>query len=154
MFLRANNEWGRGKVRSAFRLFRVAARAGDKGAQVNVGYFYDKGIGVRRDQSAALYWYKRAYRRGDASAATNIGTIWRDKHKPQRALSWFFRAVKLGDDGSNLEIAKHYLRNDRDPGKAIRYLKKVFSSDRVAEIEAQEAKQLLKEVKKELGTSK
>ncbi len=55
VFLRADKEWDRGKLRSAFRLFRVAAKAGDKGAQLNLGYFYDKGIGVRGDQSAALF---------------------------------------------------------------------------------------------------
>src|ERR1700686_677579 len=110
MFVRADKLWNCGQVRNAFKLFIMAAKAGDRGAQSNVGYFYDNGIGVRRDSSAALYWYMRAYRRGDAIAATNIGTIWRDKNMPQRALSWFARAVKLGDEGSNLEIAKHYLR--------------------------------------------
>ena len=145
LFLRADKMRDRGDLRSAFRLFLAAAKAGECGAQVNVGYCYDTGSGTRRDRAAALYWYKRAYRRGDASAANNIGTIWRDAQKPRRALSWFRRAVKLGDD-SNLEIAKHYLRQERAPRKAIPYLKRVCHSDRVTEASAEEAKALLKKV--------
>ena len=134
----------RGELRSAFRLFLAAAEAGNVGAQLNVGYCYDTGCGTRRNRAAALYWSKRAYRRGDASAANNIGTIWRDERKWQRALSWFQRAVKLGDDDSNLEIAKYYLQNDRDASSAVPYLRKVSESDRVTEASAEEARRLLK----------
>src|SRR5258708_21357640 len=87
LFERAYKEWKRKNLRLALRLFLAAAKAGDKGAQVNVGYFYDKGIGVRPDRSKALYWYKRAYRRGDSGAANNIATIWRDEQKMKQALS-------------------------------------------------------------------
>lgn len=146
IFVRAERLRDRGHQAEAFRLFLAAAKAGDKASQLNVGCFYDEGIGVRRNRSAALYWYKRAYRRGDASAANNIGTIWRDEKKPRRALYWFRRAVNLGNDDSNLEIAKHYLRVERDPSKAIPYLNKVCRSDRVTETSAEEARKLLKEV--------
>jgi TPR repeat protein len=150
LFSRADREWDRGKLRSAFRLFLAAAKAGDRAAQTNIGYFYDNGIGIRRDQGAALYWYRRAYRRGDASAANNIATIWRDKNKPQRALAWFRRAVRLGSVGSNLDIAKHYLRNESDSRKAIRYLSKACRSNRVSEADQEEASQLLKTTKRNL----
>ncbi|MBZ5523621.1 MAG: sel1 repeat family protein [Acidobacteriia bacterium] len=144
LFLRASKQWDRGELRSAFRLFMAAAKAGDRGAQVNVGYFYDRGVGVRKNRSEALYWYKRAYRRGDAGAANNIGTIWRDEKNARRALFWFQQAVSLGDDGSNLEIARHYLRIEHNPSKARDYLEKVCASNRVSEMEAEEAKRLLR----------
>jgi TPR repeat protein len=150
LFLRADREWDQGKLQSAFRLFLAAAKAGDRAAQTNVGYFYDNGIGTRRNEVTALYWYRRAYRRGDASAAINIATIWRDKHKAQRALAWFRRAVRLGDDGGNLDIAKHYLQNQSDPRKAIGYLTKVCRSDCVTAAEKEEATRLLKAAKKKL----
>jgi len=153
MFVRADKMSDRGQLRDAFRLFLAAAKAGDKASQLNVGCFYDEGKGVRRNRSAALYWYKRAYRRGDASAANNIGTIWRDENNSQRALSWFRRAVKLGSDDSNLEIAKHYLQNERDLGRAVPYLNKVCRSDRVTEDSAEEAKQLLQETMRRLKES-
>jgi hypothetical protein len=150
LFYRADKEWDRGELQSAFRLFLAAANAGDRAAQTNIGNFYDMGIGRRCNKVSALYWYRRAYRRGDASAANNIATIWRDKHEPQRALAWFRRAVRLGDDSSNLDIAKHYLQNESNLRKAIGYLTKVCQSDRVSEGEEEEAMRLLKAAKKKL----
>jgi TPR repeat protein len=150
LFIRADQLRDSGDLRSAFRLFLAAAKAGDKAAQLNVGYCYDTGSGTRPNRAAALYWYKRAYRRGDPGGAKNIGTILRDEHEPQRALSWFKRAVKLGDDGSNLEIAKLYFQNERNPSKAIAFLEKVCKSNRVTEGELEQAKQLMKRAKRQL----
>lgn len=147
IFLRADEKWTRGELRTALKLFLEAARRGDKGAQLNAGYFYDRGLGVKRNRDEALYWYKRAYRRGDASAASNIGTIWRDEDDPRRALSWFERAVRLGDESGNLEIAKIYLRRG-DPNRAAHFIEKVRQSDHVTESEMEQAKRLLKRVQK------
>ncbi len=147
LFERADHAWNRGNLSAAFRLFLEAAKDGDNAAKLNVGYFYDQGLGTQQDLAAALYWYKKAYRSGDASAANNIGTIWRDKRNPKRALTWFRRAVRLGDHAANLEIAKHFLRTD-EPRKATVYLKKVSESDQVSESDIQEAKQLLRRAKR------
>jgi TPR repeat protein len=144
LFVLADKEWSQGNLQLAFRLFLSAANAGNRGAQLNVGYFYDIGVGIQRNQEMALYWYKRAYRRGDASAAHNIATIWRRNHKPKRALAWFRRAVKLGDDESILDIAKHYLQNGIKTRKVIEYLTKVSRSDWVTEAGEEEATRLLK----------
>jgi hypothetical protein len=127
-------------------LFLKAAKGPDRDSQVNVGYFYDKGIGVARNRDAAMYWYKRAYRRGVSYAASNIGTIWRDEGQRNRAIYWFQKAVELGDDGANLEIAKYYSKDD--PRKAVELLTKVYESQTVAEIEREEAERMLKRVKR------
>jgi uncharacterized protein len=153
MFSRADKNREKSKLQPAFRRFLAAAKAGDRAAQTNIGYFYDMGIGTRCNKMSALYWYSRAYRRGDASAANNIGTIWRDKHKPQRALAWFRRAVRLGNDSSNLNIAKHFLQNESNLRIAIGYLTKVSQSNRVSEAEEEEAKRLLKAANKKLRST-
>lgn len=153
LFLRADRMRDRGNLRSAFRLFLAAAKAGDRASQLNVGYCYDTGSGTRRDRSAALQWYRRAYRRRDANAAAAIGTIWRDEGKTKRALLWFRRAVKLGDDDSNIEIAKYYLHSGLSRHKAIPYLTKVCQSDNVTEASAEEAKRLLKMISKRRAAS-
>jgi TPR repeat protein len=146
IFRRADEKWSRGELRPALKLFLQAAKNGDRAAQLNVGYFYDRGIGVRRNREEALYWYKRAYRRGDASAAANIGTIWRDAGESRRALSWFKKAVRLGDDGGNLEIARIYLgRGDRR--QAASYLDRICQSNRLSEDEMKQAKRLLVRVR-------
>ncbi|MGH9498022.1 MAG: tetratricopeptide repeat protein [Terriglobales bacterium] len=146
IFVRADKLWNQGKLELAFSLFMEAAKAGDVGAEQNVGYFYDLGLGVRRNRKKALHWYTRAYRKGDASSAKNIGTVWRDLGNPRRALSWFRRAVKMGDDDANLEIAKYHLHRNRTPTKAIPFLENVRQSTKVSESSMEEAERLLKEV--------
>jgi TPR repeat protein len=150
LFLRANEHWDRGELKSAFRLFLRAARAGDSGARVNLGYFYDSGLGVKPNRDLALYWYRRAYRQRSSGAASNIGTVWRDQGKLDRAISWFQRAEKLGDGDANLEIAKVYLRYKHDKDKAIHYLRRVCRAkpDEVMQQSREEAENLLKRIDK------
>ena len=150
LFVRADKHADRGEMRSAFRLMLASVKLGNTGAQINVGNYYADGKGVRRSRSKALYWYKRAYRRGDSSAAHNIGILWRDEGKLQRALSWFHRAVHLGDDESNLDIGKHFLHNEKNPRKAIPYLNRVIQSDWVTEAGAEEAANLVRAAKQQL----
>ena len=104
---------------------------------------------MRRNQAAALRWYKRAYRGGSASAASNIGVMWRNQKKLKRALDWFRKAVRLGDDDANLEIARHFLRNGRNVPKAISHLEIVYKSNRVTQASADKASRMLKEIRKQ-----
>jgi TPR repeat protein len=150
LFKRADQHMDRGEYRAAFRLFLAAAGNGDQSSQLNVGYCYDTGKGVRQNVSAALYWYKRAYRRGDSSAAHSIGTVWRDRQKSNRALYWFRRAVKLGNEDSNLEIAKLYLRNSDNQRRALAYLERITPSSQVCEATFEEAQSLLKLARRKL----
>ena len=150
LFDRADKAVDRGDMRSAFRLMLASVKLGNTGAQINVGNYYADGTGVRRNRSAALYWYKRAYRRGDYNAAHNIGILWRDEGKIQRALQWFLRAVELGDDESNLDIGKHFLHNEKNLKRAIPYFTRVTQSDWVTEAGAEEAAALLREANSQL----
>jgi TPR repeat protein len=150
IFMRADKLEANGNLKGAFRLFLAAAKAGDSGCQLNVGNYYCDGKGIRPNLSVGLYWYKRAYRRGEASAAHNIGITWRNAGSPRRALSWFKRAVKMGDDEANLEIAKYFLGIENSLRKAIPHLEKVCRSNRVTEAGAQEAANLLKQARKKL----
>jgi uncharacterized protein len=144
LFVRADRQADKGSFKSAFRLFLAGARAGDSGCQINVANFYDEGKGTRRDRSAAMYWYKRAYRRGSSSAAHNIGVMWRNEKKYKRALAWFKKAVALGDDEANLEIAKHYLNVELNPKRAITHLRRVVKSNWVTEAGMEEGRALLR----------
>ncbi len=151
LFERANELWDQGELRSAFRLFLSAAKAGDTSAQVDLGYFYNNGIGVKPNVAAALYWYKRAYRRKSRSAASNIGTIFRDQGDFKRALWWYERSVALGNADANLEIAKIYLKGGAgEAARAIPYLQRTCSADPsdVTEASREEAQQTLKKLGK------
>jgi len=148
-WVRADKEWEEGRTRSAFRLMLAAARMGESGAQVNVGNMYDGGVGIKRNVKAALYWYKRAYRRGEPCAAHNIGTVWRDAGDFRRARYWFERALEMngGDDGeANLEIAKLHLADEQGTRKARWFLRRVCKSKNVTEAAIEEARNLLKKL--------
>jgi TPR repeat protein len=141
---RAEEEWRQGRMHSAFRLMLADAKMGVRKAVAPVAYFYDYGEGTKPNKAAALYWYRRAYRNGDSSAANNIGCIWRDRNKVSRALLWLRRAVRLGDADANLNVAKIYL-NRGDSEKAIPYLNKTCKS-RATQGSKEEARMLLKQV--------
>lgn len=148
LYQRAEEEWQRGRLRSAFWLFLAAARMGMVEAFSIVAQFYDRGEGVRTNPDVALYWYRRAYHHGNAAAANNIGCIWRDRGKFSQAMSWFDRAVKRGDCDADLNIAKIYLARRHDLAKAIEHLNKTSKSRWVTEGSREEARDLIREVKK------
>lgn len=150
LWLRAEKQEERGNLRAAFRLMLAAAKLGNASAQINVANYYDDARGVRRNRSAALYWYKRAYRRGSSTAAHNIGVVWRNERNFRRAIYWFRRAVELGSPESNLDIAKHFLHNEKDARTAIRYLKRVRPKGWVSEAGLEEAAELVLQAKRQL----
>jgi TPR repeat protein len=83
------------------------------------------------------------------SAASNIGTVIRDKQDLRQALSWFERAVKLDDGDANLEIARIYLRKGNEI-KAVRYLRQTLKAkaDDVTEGSKDEARRILRQLTK------
>lgn len=144
----AEEEWRRGRLRRAFRLFLAAAKAGVAPAFSIVAQFYDQGDGVKANESAALHWYRRAFSNGYHSVANNIGCILRDRKRLNEALLWFRRAVKLGDADANLNIAKLYLQHKGNQTLAIRFLKETCRSRNATEGSKEEARKLLTQLKK------
>lgn len=156
---RAHLQWANGELRSAFRLFLAAAKLGHAYTQHTVGYFYDVGLGVKRNRTAAMHWYKLAYRKGIAGSANNIGTIFRDEGDTKQALAWFERAVSLGENEANLEIAKLLLKDARRSQEAVPYLNCVIKAEpggEITEAYRDEAARLLKALlyKKRSGGTK
>jgi TPR repeat protein len=144
-FNRASELWERRRLKDAFHLFLSAAADGDVASQTNLGYFYDCGIGTKKNKNAALRWYKKAHRRGDSSATINIGTIYRDRGETKRALQWFERALARGDDDGALEIGKIYV-TEGNFTTAAKYLKRARKSRSVSEDTNEQAAELLKQV--------
>jgi hypothetical protein len=144
----------RGKVEEAFRLFFAAAKAGDSRAQLNVGYLYDTGQGVSRSRTHALQWYRKAVQQGEAAAANNIGTIYRDEGRLRLAVRWFEKAAVMGDGDALLEMAKLYAGPLEEPAKARKLLVRVRSSKRAAAESRDEAERLLNTLEQRIRLSK
>ncbi len=144
-FEEACARWDSGDHRGAFRRFLIGAKAGDVSSQLNVGLFYDEGIGVRKDGKKALHWYRRAHRGGSTSAAVNIGILLRDQGSLAAARQWFERAVKRGNDDANLQLAEAFLQTG-DTRRARRCLMKVVKSDKVTEETQRQARRYLQKI--------
>lgn len=146
LFERASEQQEAGNLLSAFRLFLAAAKAGDVGAQLVLGNFYSDGTGIRRNRKQALYWYKRAYRKGYGPAASNIGLMFREENNIKQALNWYERAARLNETDANLDIARIFLERG-DEARARGYLEQVCSAPAGAVTEAsrEKAQHLLKQ---------
>jgi TPR repeat protein len=148
-FNQACELWDKRRLKEAFRLFLSAAEDGDSSCYLNVGYFYDSGIGTRKDTNAGLRWYRKAHRRGDSSATHNIGTVYRDRGETKRALWWFECALARGNDGSAVEIGRIYLR-ERNPQLAAKYFERASKSQSESEDTIEEATELLRQVRQSI----
>lgn len=82
---------------TAIRAWQDLASSGNNsGAQNNLGYLFEYGLGVRQNFDIALEWYRKADERGSAEAAHNIGIMYvGGKGVPKswsRAIPYFLKA--------------------------------------------------------------
>jgi uncharacterized protein len=66
---------------TAIPIYRSLAEKGDVSAQKRLGFFYQNGVGVKRDWVESANWFSKAADRGDESAVfvlSFLGRHWRD----------------------------------------------------------------------------
>lgn len=151
---RAHQAWERGDHKAAFHMYSTLAERGVSSAWVNLGYFYDCGIGVRRNRDRALYWYKRAYRSQSGAAASNIATIYRDEGKHRLEAQWYKRAYQLNDGDAAVELAKLYLSGKgvrRSARTAAAYLRRAIASSCITEEGREEAQAIMDDAARRPG---
>lgn len=114
--LRAHQAWEQGRMRQAFKLLQQAALAGSRNCMLNLGYFLEGGLGGVLDRAEAMRWYRRAYRLGDAAAASNIAVMHAEDGKYRLAFAWYLRGATLGDGDAHVELALMLLN-----GRGVRH---------------------------------
>ena len=62
--------------KQAFYWYKKAAKQGNAGAQLNLGFMYSKGQGVPQNHKQAFYWFKKAAEQGQAIAQNNLGRMY------------------------------------------------------------------------------
>lgn len=96
----------------ALRWYSLAAEQGDPSAQMALSNLLSSGDGIERDFAAAIRWARKTMDQGGstaASAAYNLGTIYRDLKKPAMAFRYYRRALSMDDDDALLQIALCHL---------------------------------------------
>ncbi|WP_158290308.1 tetratricopeptide repeat protein [Ramlibacter sp. WS9] len=143
----AHAAWEQGELVQAFRLYRSDAARGGSSCKLNLGYFYDEGIGTRQNKRLARHWYLRAYRAGDSAAATNIAILYRERGRDRMMFKWFRKSSRMGDGDADVDVAKLYLAGC-GTGKSIPmaklHLHNAIASNHITEAGREEAEELLR----------
>lgn len=77
-----------------FRENMEKAERGDVQAQESVAFAYMYGLGVPRDDDAAIRWYEKAASGGSALAMNELGGLFGQRKDYARAFEWYSRASK------------------------------------------------------------
>ena len=84
----------------------------DAMAQYNLGAMYDKGIGVKKDFSEAVKWYRKAADQGHSSAQNNLGVCYNNGEGVSQdyaeAIRWYQKAAEQGDLDAQYKLGKIY----------------------------------------------
>jgi hypothetical protein len=93
---------------------RKAAAQGSATAQGFLGVIYEEGIGVRRDPSEAIRWFRKAADQGDATAQKYLGDIYRQgsavRTDLREAMKWYRKAAEQGDGTAQVALGMIYER--------------------------------------------
>lgn len=122
---------GKRNYRRAFPFLLEAANRGDVHTQNLVGYCYDLGLGVKSDESLALFWYRQAAKFNHREALYNLALKYEKgegvavNHK--KAFSLYKRGAEMGDAPAQCAFAIGYLEGlgtKQDLSKGIEWLRK------------------------------
>lgn len=113
------------------------ANQGDAKAQLKLGIMYEKGQGVKRDYTKALYWFEQSANNKNERAQLKLGVVYKYgrgiKKDYKKALYWLEQSAKQGNSEAQLELGDMYL-NRRDYEKALHWLEQsAKQGNRVAE---------------------
>lgn len=97
-------------------------------AQVDLGKIYYFGLGGKKDDVAALTWFKKAAEQGDAKGQYQLGQMYTEgkaglKESEKEASTWYEKSANQGYAPAQYYLAILYLTGidgiDKDPDKAI-----------------------------------
>ena len=102
--------YNRGDFSTALRLLRQGMQAGDSEAQVNLGYLYARGHGVREDQQEALRLYQLSADQGNSEGMNAVGYKYLFgtgvRVDAVKAVHWFCLAIGQGNPRAMNNLAQ------------------------------------------------
>lgn len=113
---------------TSLRYYRRGARLGNSDAMIGLGNALASGRKSRRLVAEGMAWYLKAYRRGNVLGASCLAAVYRDLGMHAKAVAWFRRGAKAGDDDDLLELAcaqLYGLGTRRNVAAAMRNLRRV-----------------------------
>jgi TPR repeat protein len=100
-----------------------AAKQGNCQAQFKLGFAFEKGIGVQKDQRRAMHWYKEAAAQNFSTALVNLGVMYLRgigvKKNENTAVEYFQRAADAGSIHGMHVLGAMYAYRMKNPQKAM-----------------------------------
>ena len=91
---------------------RQSAQQGNRVAQSNLGYCYERGIGILKDEREAVYWYQEAAQQGDAMGKMNLGRCYLQgigtEQNEELAARFFLEAAEQGNAAAQSCLGECY----------------------------------------------
>jgi TPR repeat protein len=117
--------------KAALPILLPLAQSGDAKAQYNLGVMYAGGLGIGRDEQAAVSWYAKSAAQGYAPAQTNLGLMYEGGRGVPRdykeAMHWYLRAAKQDNPMAQNNLGSMYLNGEsveKDYQKAVEWFQK------------------------------
>lgn len=115
----------------AAKVFLNLAEQGNARAQVQIGYQYAYGEGVRQNADEAARWYRKAAVQGNAKAQSNLGKMYEDGlgvgEDWAQAVAWYRKSAEQGYAEGQFNLGRAYqfgLAVPQNRQEAIRWFDK------------------------------
>lgn len=96
----------------AAKVFVKLAGQGDARAQLQIGYQYEFGEGVRQSHDDAVRWYRKAADQSNATAQNNLGKMYEDgigvREDWAEAVRWYRKSAEQGDADGQFSLGRVY----------------------------------------------
>ena len=153
----ADRLWDEGHLRASFRQLSILSQEGDSGAQGNLGYFFECGIGTERNLRLARHWYRKAAANGNSCGSYNIAILEIQSRRYTRAVPWLRKAARQGEPAALIRLAELHMSGRgtyRSIARAKTLVAKVLASNFTSEFDREEAAQVLASISEITGAKR
>ncbi len=103
-------------LKLAYDNFLKGSNEGHVYSQFNLALMYENGIGVKKNEKYALFWYNKAAIQGNAAAQFNLGVLYENgkgtKVDFTQANKWYRKAAVQNDGLAIGNLGMLYIRGD------------------------------------------
>lgn len=131
MYYSGDNPHYKKKYADAIKWWKKASSHGDADAMTQIGYMYEKGLGVLQNYDSCYAYSKKAAELGNAIAMSNLGECYQEgkgvAKDMGKAYEWYRKSMDLNCGYAIGKIGKLYYYGEYFPvdfNKAFEYLKR------------------------------
>lgn len=103
-------------LKLAYEKFLKGSNEGHVYSQFNLALMYENGIGIKKNEKHALFWYNKAAMQGNAAAQFNLGVLYENgkgtKVDFAQANKWYRKAAIQNDGLAVGNLGMLYIRGD------------------------------------------